>query len=350
MKRRTLLKLVGAGAAAETLAIACGGATTPSPAPATPAAPKAATPAPTVAATPALDWPKQPITLIVPWAAGGDTDVPMRVVAEFVGKELGQPVVVQNVAGASGSTGTRQFKNTAKPDGYTLLSIHEHLYVNQYTGVTDYGPLDFEPVANIVTSVEYLMTQANAPWADLKALVAEAKTKPDITFGVTFGSTAQLFAFNLMHKSGAKFKPVGYEGTAQRVTALLGDQIKLGGVTFSVANQHIKAGRLKALGYAWTSRDPKLSTVPTFIEQGVNMTHATGRGWVAPKGTDPRILKKVEEALGKVATNAEFKKKIEDEQGSTIEFLTREKYIEKLKAQDADIKKVVQETGMKATP
>jgi tripartite-type tricarboxylate transporter receptor subunit TctC len=268
-----------------------------------------------------------------------------------MGKELGQPVVVQNVAGASGSTGTRQFKNTAKPDGYTLLSIHEHLYVNQYTGVTDYGPLDFEPIANIVTSVEYLMTQANAPWADLKALVADAKARPDqITFGVTFGSTAQLFAFNLMHKTGTKFKPVGYDGTAQRVTALLGDQIKLGGVTFSVANQHIKGGKLKALGYAWTARDPKLPNVPTMIEQGANMTHATARGWVAPKGTDLRILKKVEEAMEKVSKNAEFKKKIEDEQGSSIDFLTREKYIEKLKAQDADIKKVVQETGMKATP
>lgn len=325
---------------------ACGGAQ-----PAATAAPVAATAAPTVAPTPALNWPTQPITLIVPWAAGGDTDVPMRVVAEFVGKELGQPVVVQNVSGASGSTGTRQFKNTAKPDGYTLLSIHEHLWVNQHTGVTDYGALDFEPIANIVTSVEYLMTQANSPWTDLKALIEDAKKRPnEITFGVTFGSTAQLFAFNLMHKSGAKFRPVGYEGTAQRQTALLGDQIKLGGVTFSVANAQIAAGRLKALGYAWTSRDPKLPNVPTFKEQGVDMTHATGRGWVAPKGTDPRILKKIEEAMEKVSKDPAFKKKIEEEQGSTVEFLPREKYIEKLRFQDGDVKKVVQETGMTSKP
>jgi tripartite-type tricarboxylate transporter receptor subunit TctC len=345
MKRRTLLKLVGAGAVAEGLAIACGGATTPSP---TAAATAAATP--TVAPTPALNYPTQPITLVVPWAAGGDTDVPMRVVAEFVGKELGQPVVVQNVAGASGSTGTRQFKTSAKPDGYTLLSIHEHLFVNQHTGVTDYGALDFEPIANMVTSIEYLMTEVSNPWNDLKALIEDAKKKPgEFTFGVTFGSTAQLFAFNLMHKTGTKFRPVGYDGTAQRVTAMLGKQIHLGGVTYSVGNQHIKAGKLKALGYAWTSRDPKLTSVATFKEQGADMTHATSRGWVAPKGTDPRILKKVEEAMERVSKNADFKKKIEDEQASTIEFLPRDKYIEKLKAQDADVKKVVQDTGMKST-
>lgn len=307
--------------------------------------------APTSTAEPTLNWPTQPITLIVPWAAGGDTDVPMRVVAEFVSKELGQPIAVQNVAGAGGSTGTRQFKNTAKPDGYTFLSIHEHTYVNQHTGVTDYGPLDFEPIALIVTSVDFLMTEASNPWNNLKELIDDAKKRPnEITFGVTFGSTAQLFAFNLMHKSGAKFRPVGYEGTAQRVTALLGNQIQLGGTTFSTANQHVKAGKLKALGYAWTARDPRLPQIPTFKEQGMDMVHATSRGWVALKGTDPRILKKMEQAIERVTKNPEFRKKIEEEQGSLVEFLPREKYIEKLKAQDSELKAVIVATGMKSTP
>lgn len=320
------------------VAAACGGG-----------GPVAGTATPTAAA--ALNWPTQPITLIIPWAAGGDTDVPMRVVAEFVSKELGQPIAVQNVAGAGGSTGTRQFKNTAKPDGYTFLSIHEHTIINQHTGVTDYSPLDFEPVALVVTSVEYLMTEVSNPWNNLTELIEDAKKRPnEITFGVTFGSTAQMFAFNLMHKSGAKFKPVGYEGTAQRVTALLGNQIKLGGATFSTANQHVKAGKLKALGYAWTARDPRLAQVPTFKEQGVDMVHATSRGWVAPKGTDPRILKKMEEAIERVTKNPEFIKKIEEEQGSLVEFLPREKYIQKLKTQDSELKTVIAATGMKSTP
>ncbi len=303
--------------------------------------------APTAAAT-AINWPTQPITLIVPFAAGGDTDVPMRVVAEFLGKELGQPVVVQNVSGGSGTTGTRQAKN-AKPDGYTLVSIHEHTIVNQHTGIVDYGPLDLEPIALLVTSAGFLATEASNPWNDLKSLIDDAKKRPnEITWGVTFGSTAQMWAYLFMFKTGTKFRPVGYDGTAQRITALLGKQIQLGESPLSTAQQQIAAGKLKVLGYAWTERDKRLPNVPTFKEQGVDAIFSTSRGWAAPKGTPPEILKKLETALQKVMANSELKKKIEDEQGSIVEFLPRDKYIEKLKLQDVELKKVIQETGMKA--
>jgi tripartite-type tricarboxylate transporter receptor subunit TctC len=347
MKRRTLLKLVGAGAVAEGLAIACGGATAPTASPTT-AATTAPTTAPTAAAT--LNWPTQPISLVVPFAAGGDTDIPMRVVAEFVGRELGQPVVVQNVAGGSGSTGTRQVKN-AKPDGYTLASIHEHMIVNQRTGLVDYGPLDLEPIALLITSAGFLATEASNPWNDAKQLVEDAKKRPnEITWGVTFGSTAQMWAYLFMFKSGTKFRPVAYDGTAQRITALLGKQIQLGETPLVTMQEHVKSGKLKALGYAWTARDPRLPNVPTMKEQGIDVVFATSRGWAAPKGTPTEILKKIEAALQKVSTNPDLKKKIEDEQGSIIEFLPRDKYIEKLKAQDVDLTKVIADTGMKGTP
>ena len=345
MKRRTLLKLVGAGAVAETLAIACGGATTPSP---TVAATVAATTAPTAA--PTLNWPTQPITLVVPFAAGGDTDIPMRVVAEFVGKDLGQPVVVQNVAGGSGSTGTRQVKN-AKADGYTLASIHEHTIVNQRTGLVDYGPLDLDPIALMITTAGFIATEVSNPWKDAKELVADAKANPDkYTWGVTFGSTAQMWAFLFMFKTGTKFKPVGYDGTAQRVTALLGKQIHLGETPLSTLQQHVQAGKLKALGYAWTARDPRLPNVATLKEQGFDVVFGTSRGWAAPKGTPPEILKKLETSIQKVLQDPALKKKIEDEQGNIIEFLPRDKYIEKLKAQDVELTKVIADTGMKGTP
>ncbi len=345
MKRRTLLKLVGAGAVAEGLAIACGGTAAPS---ASPAASAAATVAATAA--PTLNWPTQPVTVIVPFAAGGDTDIPMRVVAEFLGKELGQPVVVQNVAGGSGSTGTRQAKN-AKPDGYTLVSIHEHTIVNQHTGLVDYGPLDLEPIALLITTAGFVATEVSNPWNDAKALVEDAKKRPnEITWGVTFGSTAQMWAFLFMFKTGTKFRPVGYDGTAQRVTALLGKQIHLGETPLSTLQQHVQAGKLKALGYGWTARDPRLPNVPTLKEQGFDVVFGTSRGWAAPKGTPPEILKKLETSLQKVMADPALKKKIEDEQGNIIEFLPRDKYIEKLKAQDVELKKVIADTGMKGTP
>lgn len=316
----------------------------PAAAPAAPAAPAAAS----ATATP-IAWPTQPITLVVPFAAGGDTDVPMRIVAEFLGKELGQPIVVQNVVGAGGSTGTRQVK-AAKPDGYTLASIHEHVIINQRTGVVDYGPLDFEPIAAFLTSPNYLATESSNPWKDLKELIEDAKKRPnEITWGVTFGSTAQMFAFLFMHKSGTKFRPVGYEGTAQRITAILGKQIHVGGSPLSTAVQQVQAGKMRLLGLAWDKRDPRTANVSLFREQGVDMIWGEQRGWVAPKGTPIEIVRKIESALKKVLDNPEVKKKLEDEQGNLITFKTREQYIELLKQEDTELTKVIQETGMKST-
>ncbi len=332
-----------------------------SPAPAQPtAAPKAAAPAapaaaaPTTAAAPAAvqpatDWPKQPITLVVPWAAGGDTDVPMRVVAEFVGKELGQPVVVQNVSGASGVTGTRQAKG-AKPDGYTLLSIHDHVHINRWTGMADYDWDAFDPIAFMVSSPEFQMTEASQPWNNMKDLIADAKKRPaQISAGVTFGSTAQMFVWMIMYNGGVQFKPVGYDGTAQRITALLGKQIDIGASPMSSALEQYKAKKVKLLGYANDERDPRVPDVPTFKEQGLNFNWGTNRGWVAPKGTPPAVIAKIEAAIKKVTENADFKKKIEDEMGSKVKFMDHTQYAQYLAKTSLEMKKVIEETGMKPT-
>ena len=317
-------------------------APTTAPAAAKPAAPTAAQPA----VEPATDWPKQPITLIVPWAAGGDTDVPMRIIAEFVGKELGQPIVVQNVTGASGTTGTRQAKG-AKPDGYTLLSVHEHLTVNKGTGLVDYGFEAFDLIANIMFSPEFLMTEASNPWNDFKELVADAKKRPnEITIGLTFGSTAQMFAFLVMHRADIKLKPVGYDGTAQRMTALLGKQIHLAASPLSSALEQWKANRVKVLAFASETRDPRLPHVATFKEQGYDVVSGLNRGWAAPKGTPRPIIAKVEAAIKRATENPELKKKIVDVLGSEIAFMPSDKYEAFVKAQEAELMKVIKETGM----
>lgn len=367
MDLRNGSRLTGMLVAISLLLAACAPAATPSPTavaakpteaskPAAPAAPAAApaakstaSPAAAVpAVAPATDWPRQPVTLIVPWAAGGDTDVPMRVLAEFVSKELGQPIAVQNVVGAGGSVGIRQARG-ARPDGYTLMSIHEHVFVNQHTGVTDFGALDLEPIAMAITTAGMINTTVEKPWKDARDLVEDAKKRPgEITWGVTFGSTAQMFAFGFMHKTGTQFKPVGYEGTAQRITALLGNQIEIAEGPASTMQQHWRAGKAKALGFAWDERDPRAPDVPTLREQGIDYTFATSRGWAAPKGTPPEILKRVEVAIQRTLENPELKQKIEEEQGNMMTFLPREQYIERLKQQDVELKKIIQETGMTA--
>ncbi len=300
------------------------------------------------AAQPATDWPTKPITLIVPWPAGGDTDVPMRVVADFMTKELGQPVLVKDVEGGSGTTGTRQAKD-AKPDGYTLLSIHDHVFINKALGLVDYDWNAFEPVAFIVSSPEFMLTEASQPWNNMKDLIADAKKRPgQITAGVTFGSTAQMHIEMLQYKAGVKFKEVGYDGTAQRVTAVLGKHLDIGASPLSSALAQWKAKRVKVLGFANDTRDPRLPDVATYKEQGIDMTWGTNRGWVAPKGTPMPIILKIEAALKKVSENPAFKKKIEDEMGSVVKFMPHDQYAQYLQQADTEVQKVIKETGMTA--
>jgi tripartite-type tricarboxylate transporter receptor subunit TctC len=159
-----------------------------------------------------------------------------------------------------------------------------------------------------------------------------------------------MFTHLVMSKAGVQFRPVSYEGTAQRVTALLGKQINIGDTPLSTAITHVKAGKLKLLGYAWDKRDPRIADVPTFREQGLDIVWGTSRGWVAPKGTPPEIVKKLETAIQKALQNPELKKKIEDEQGSIITFLNGTDYAAKLRGQETELAKVIKDTGMKATP
>ena len=355
--RRQLLIGLTAGAAS-LAAAACSSSTpaAPTAAPAKPAAttapgsaaPAAAAPTSAAAAQVATDYPTKPITLIVPWAAGGDTDVPMRIVADYVGKELGQPIVVQDISGASGVTGDRQAKDS-KPDGYTLLSIHDHVHINHWTGMADFDWDAFEPIAFIMQSPEFMMTEASQPWNNMKELLADAKKRPgQITAGVTFGSTAQMFVWMIMYNGKVQFKPVGYDGTAQRITALLGKQLDIGASPLSSALEQYKAKKVKLLGYAYDQRDPRAPDVATFKEQGLDFNWGTNRGWVAPKGTPMPIILKVEAAIKKVTENPDFKAKIEGQLGSKVKFMDHVQYAEYFKTTDAQLKKVIEDTGMKA--
>jgi len=271
----------------------------------------------------------------------------MRIVADYVGKELGQPIVVQNVSGASGVTGTRQALG-AKPDGYTLLSIHDHVQIARWTGLADFDWDAFEPIAHIVSSPEFMMTEASQPWNNMKDLLADAKKRPgQITAGVTFGSTAQMHVWMIMYYGGVQFKPVGYDGTAQRITAVLGKQIDIGASPLSSALEQYKAKRVTLLGFADEQRDPRAPDVPTYKEQGLNFDWGTNRGWVAPKGTPAPIIAKIEAAIKKVCENPDFKAKIEGELGSKVNFMDHVQYAQYLAKTDETMKKVIQETGMK---
>ncbi len=277
-------------------------------------------------------YPEKPIKMIVPWAAGGDTDAIKRVVANAMEKHLGQPVVVVNITGASGTVGAREAKN-APPDGYTIYSTHDYIHTTYYTGVSDVSYRDFEPVCRITSTPSILAAYGKAKWSTMKELLEDAKRRPgEITVGATLGSTSHFFPAMIEQAAGVKWKYVSYEGTAPRMTALLGGHVELGETNLTQLDK-VKAGQLKLLAIATAKRHGEVPNVPTLKELGLNIVYAVNRGILAPKGTPEAVLAKLEEACGKAAKEpavAEAMRK----QGTDVEFLGRKAYAEFLQQND----------------
>src|SRR3954470_2576929 len=138
-------------------------------------------------------YPERPIKMIVPWAAGGDTDNIFRPFAPLMQKHLGQPVVIANVGGASGTKGAKEAKE-APADGYTLYAVHDYIHSTYYAGVADVKYTDFEPICMISSTASVLTASPKTPWNDWKSLLADAKANPGkITVGATLASTSHFF-------------------------------------------------------------------------------------------------------------------------------------------------------------
>jgi tripartite-type tricarboxylate transporter receptor subunit TctC len=290
-------------------------------------------------------YPDRPIKMIVPWAAGGDTDAIKRVVANALEKQLGEPVVVVNITGASGTVGAREAKN-APPDGYTLYSTHDYIHTTYHTGVSNVSYKDFEPICLATSTPSVLAAYGKAPWPGLKEMLEEAKKRPgELTVGATLGSTSHFFPAMIEQAAGVKFKYVSYEGTAPRMTALLGGHVLMGETNLTQLDK-VRAGQMKLLAIATAKRHPEVPDVPTLKEFGLDIVYAVNRGIMAPKGTPEPILAKLEDACAKAMKDpavAESMKK----QGTLVEFLWRSAYSEFLQKNDKINADLAQALGYK---
>ncbi len=277
-------------------------------------------------------YPDKPIKMIVPWAAGGDTDAILRVVANAMEKPLGQAVVVVNITGASGTVGAREAKN-APPDGYTIYSVHDSIHTTYYTGVSDVSYKDFEPVCLNTSTPSILAVYAKAPWNSLKEMLGDAKRRPgEITVGATLGSTSHFFPAMIEQAAGVKFKYVSYEGTAPRMTAMLGGHILMGETNLTQLDK-VKAGQMKLLAIATAKRSAEIPDVPTLRELGLDILYAVNRGLMAPKGTPEATLVKLEDACARASKDSAVAESMK-KQGTLVEFLGRKAYAEFLQKND----------------
>lgn len=277
-------------------------------------------------------YPERPVRMIVPWAAGGDTDNIFRPFAPLLQKHIGQTVVIANVGGASGTRGAKEAKD-APPDGYTLYSVHEYIHSTYYAGVADVQYNDFEPVCLISSTPSVLTASPKTPWKSWQELAADAKARPgQISVGATLASTSHFFPALIEKASGLKFKYVSYEGLAPRMNAILGGHIDLTDSNLTQKGK-VEAGQLKFIAIATEKRHPEMPSVPTLKELGVNVVYDVNRGIMAPKGTPADVLAKLGSACAAATKEPEFAKAMRL-QGTDVRYLGRAEYAKWLKETD----------------
>lgn len=269
----------------------------------------------TMAMTPVMAWPDRPIELIVPYPAGGATDVIARMVAEKLPDELGQPVVVKNQPGAGTTLAAAQVAR-AKPDGYTLFmttaahTISASLYKN-----LSYDPIaDFEPIS-LTATIPLVLVATNAlPVNNLEELIAYAKKAPDgLTMASTGNGTPQHLTGELFKaQTGAPLKHIPYRGDSPMLTDLLGGQVQVAFVTLSAAQPYILSGKLRAIALAHSERVESIKDVPTMAEAGLaNFQAATWFGTFGPAKMEPKIKTQLQDAIKKVVATPDMTKKLQ---------------------------------------
>ena len=289
-------------------------------------------------------YPERPIKLVVPWAAGGDTDVIYRTFGPLMQKQLGGTIVVANVGGASGTKGAREAK-AAPADGYTLFAVHDSIHSTYWTGVADVNYTDFEPICLVSATPSIVTASPKTPWKDMKALLADAKKRPgQITVGATLGSTSHFFPAMIEQAAGIKFKYVSYEGTAPRMNALLGGHVDLAESNLTQKGK-ADAGQLKFLAIAADKRHPEVPDVPTLKELGIDIEYAVNRGLLAPKGTSAEALGKLRSACGTAANDPGFAESLK-KHGTLVRYLDHTAYTQFLKKNDAENQALAKELGM----
>jgi len=261
----------------------------------------------------AQDYPSKPVRLIVAWPAGGTVDGLIRNIAPRLSEGLGQPVIVENRAGASGSLGAAEVAKAA-PDGYTLLAVFDTHATNHhlYKGLPYDGYRAFEHITQIAGSPQAFAGAANFAPNSIPELIAFGKANPGkITYAsVGAGSSNHLNAVLFASRAGIDMLHIPYKGGSPAMTDLLGGQVNVMIVSAWQAIPHIKAGKLKGLAVGSKQRMAQLPEVPTFAETLPGFEASSWAGLVAPAHTPAGIVARLQRETVKALAAAEVREKL----------------------------------------
>ncbi|WP_260674781.1 Bug family tripartite tricarboxylate transporter substrate binding protein [Comamonas aquatica] len=294
-------------------------------------------------------YPDKPLTMIVPFSAGGTTDILARIVGQALGQELGQTIIIENKPGAGGNIGAQQ-ASRAKADGYTLFmgTVGTHAINQALYKKLPYDPAkDFAPLSRVANVPNLLVAHPSRPYKTVQEMIAYAKKHPgEVTYGSP-GSGASPHVSGALFQSmtGAEMTHVPYKGSAPAISDLLGNQIAVMFDNMPSAIQHVRSGKLRPIAVTTAKRSPELPDVPTIAEAGVPGYEATSWfGLWAVAGTPAPILTKLQAALTKVLKDPAVAKKIAD-QGGEVVIETPAQFDAFIKSEAAKWGKVVKESG-----
>ena len=298
----------------------------------------------------AQDYPNKPLRMIVPFPAGGVTDVVARVVAAKLAAEMGQSVVVENRAGASGAIGAEAGAK-ALADGYTLVMGNiSTLAINPVTfAKLAYDPItSFEPITMVAIQPLLIAVHPSVPAKSLGELVALAKNQPGALNYGTAGSSIHLAVEFFSHVAGIKMNHIPYKGSAPALTDLVGGQIQVLFDPFSSLQPHVLSGKVRALAVTTGKRSVNAPNLPTVGESGYsNFDVSSWQGIVVPAGTPKVVIQRLHRDLMKVLTAPDIKERFAQYSVVTAPS-TPEEFKAYISSEIARWQKVANEAGVKA--
>lgn len=259
-------------------------------------------------------WPTKPVRIVVPFAAGGSTDVVARMVGQKLAVRWGQPVVIENRAGAGGNVGA-DIVAKASADGYTLLMASGSITINPhiYQRMPFDTKKDLAPITNVASGPMLVVVPESSPVKSVKELIVLAKAKPgSVNFGSAgVGSQVHLAAENFADAADIDITHVPYKGEAVAYTDLIGNQVQMMVGNFAAASALLGNGRLRALAVTGKERSPQLPDVPTVSESGLPGFENSGWfGLLAPAGTSQKILAQVQRDTASVLAETDTKARL----------------------------------------
>ena len=296
----------------------------------------------------AADWPTRPIHLIVPFPAGGSTDVAARLIGDYLSRSLGQAVVVEDKSGANGNIGTEYAAKSA-PDGYTVLITTDSVSTNPHIYKLTFDPMQsLVPVIEVSHQPVVLAAHPSLGISTLAELTAMVKQQPGMRFGTGsgIGSLQALTALWYAKLAGIRLVQVPYRGGGQAINDLVAGTVQLGALGSTPLIPYYKSGNLKMLAQSGTARSPALPDVPTFQESGYKDLVIEQRiGVSVPKGTPADIVARLNSEINAALRDEKIRKILAD-QAQDAAGGTPEQYSKLLQDDSDEVARLVKELNI----